>query len=343
MTGALLDATAWAADSLDPLSRHETFVRAVELGVRYESLLRCAMEQNRRLLRRPVGRPTPMQRRRSAEFAKRPGPTGGPEAAAQHTGPVNWHDGGSGPTVLLLNGWGASGLMWPGALVDELERDFRVIRPDNRGSGWSRSALLPCTIADLADDAASILADAGSASAIVLGISMGGMIAQELALRHPRLVTGLILAGTRPPAPLQVAAAGAVMRQALAPMRPGQAPAEYYREVWTGFAGPGFAPAHPDRIEELVAQILRRQTPRRLMVDQARAIGAWHGARRLARLDVPTVVVHGAQDRLMPVGNGMRLAQSVPAATYVELTEVGHLVPQEAPEVLADWVHRFAR
>ena len=74
------------------------------------------------------------------------------------------------------------------------------------------------------------------------------------------------------------------------------------------------------------------------MLDQARAIAAWSGAHRLRRLAVPTTVVHGADDPLIPVRNGMRLAQLVPGARYVELPGVGHLVPYEAPDEVVEVV-----
>ena len=78
----------------------------------------------------------------------------------------------------------------------------------------------------------------------------------------------------------------------------------------------------------MARSIARRPTPRVAVLDQARAIAAWHGAHRLRRLDVPVTVVHG-EDPLVPVRNGMRLAQLIPGARYVE-PRVGHLVPYEA-------------
>ena len=73
------------------------------------------------------------------------------------------------------------------------------------------------------------------------------------------------------------------------------------------------------------------------------AIAAWSGAGRLRRLDVPTTVVHGDHDRLLPVGNGMRLSRLVPGARYLELDGVGHLVPMEAADRLAEVVEHAGR
>ena len=114
---------------------------------------------------------------------------------------VYWAARGRGPALVLINGWSASCKTWPSAWVRELAQTHRVICPDNRGSGWSRFADTPFTLADLADDVAAVLDAEEVRTATVLGISMGGMIAQELALRHPERVERLILVGTRAPAP----------------------------------------------------------------------------------------------------------------------------------------------
>jgi pimeloyl-ACP methyl ester carboxylesterase len=125
---------------------------------------------------------------------------------------VHWHDGGRGPALLLLNGWSASGLVWPESWLARLEERYRVIRIDNRGTGWSRSAPYPFTIADMADDARDVLRACRIDRAAVLGQSMGGMIAQELAIRHGGFVGKLVLAATRPPAPAYVAPAPTCFR-----------------------------------------------------------------------------------------------------------------------------------
>jgi pimeloyl-ACP methyl ester carboxylesterase len=249
---------------------------------------------------------------------------------------VHWHDGGSGPPLLLLNGWTASGLAWPAAFVASLERTFRVVRVDNRGTGWSRASAVPFTIADLADDVAAVLDALELPRATVLGLSMGGMIAQELAMRHRARVERLFLVATRPPAPSQVPPAPGLARTTMA--RPSGPIDAHLRALWAAFCAPGFADAHPEMLDELVHQLVTRVTPRFGVAAQARAMAGWHGANRLARIDVETTVVHGDADELMPVGNGMRLAQLIPKARYVELAGVGHLVPLEAPEVLLDVV-----
>ncbi len=257
-----------------------------------------------------------------------------PDIACRPAPPVHHHDGGSGPAVVMLNGWTASGLVWPAAVVATLERDHRVIRVDNRGSGWSRHAPRPYAIVDLARDVRRLIDDLELVAPTVVGLSMGGMIAQELALRWPAKVGRLVLLGTRPPTPEDTPPPARVTASLLSSPPKGVPLRRFLRDGWATVTGPGFAAEHPERIDEMAASIARRPTPRFAVLDQARAIAAWSGAHRLRALAVPTTVVHGTEDPLIPVRNGMRIAQLVPGARYVELPGVGHLVPYEAPEEL---------
>lgn len=248
----------------------------------------------------------------------------------------NWHEGGAGDAVVLLNGWSASGLVWPDALVERLERECHVVRLDNRGTGWSRQMRRPFTIAHMAGDVVAVLDELGVQRATVVGLSMGGMIAQEVALRHSERVRSLVLLGTRPPNPEYTPPPARMTARLMTAPAPGQSLEDFMRRRWEAMTGPRFVEDHPEAIREMVRSIVARPTPRAAVLDQARAIAAWHGAGRLRRLDVPTTVVHGEDDPLIPVRNGMRLAQLIPGARYVELPGVGHLVPYEAPTQTAD-------
>lgn len=151
------------------LTRHEGFCAAVDAGIRVE-----------RTTRRLAGRAT------------------GPP-------PQSWHVDGDGPPVVLINGWTLSGAVWPRELIDRLATSTSVVRPDNRGTGARRRTPLPFTMADLADDVAAVIDEAALPRPVVVGLSLGGMIAAELAIRHPGHVGGLVLVASRPPNPRQVA------------------------------------------------------------------------------------------------------------------------------------------
>jgi 3-oxoadipate enol-lactonase len=252
---------------------------------------------------------------------------------------VYWREGGAGPALVLLNGWSASGLAWPRAWVIELEDTFRVIRIDNRGTGYSRFAPTPFTMPDLADDVVAVLDETETETATVLGMSMGGMIAQELALRHPDRVDGLILTATRPPAPAFYSSnASEGMWGMLRPPTRDETLEVFLHRLWAGATGKGFAEREPEAMNELVRQIVQRPTPRQMLLHQLRAVNGWGHAERLASIEIPTVVVHGDDDRLLHVENGRRLAKLIPGSQPVELEGVGHLPPVEAPERMLELI-----
>jgi pimeloyl-ACP methyl ester carboxylesterase len=328
------------APALEPFARTAAGSTLLQQGIHVEAFARRRAEHVHRLAGILTGRHDVAEVRRRRELDQRRQLAPDRPDLGRRGPAVHWHGPdrvrGDRPVVVLLNGWTASGLVWPRALVDALTASHDVLRIDNRGAGWSRTAPAPFTLADLADDVADVLDATGATRATVLGLSMGGMIAQELALRHPARVERLVLLGTRPPAPAAVAPAPAVLASVLVAPRAGASLRDVVTLAWSGIGGDAFVRSDRAGLGELVAAVLERPTPRSGVLDQARAIGSWYGAARLRDLDVPTVVVHGTDDRLVPVGNGMRLAQLIPGARYVELRGVGHLVPFEAPHAVAE-------
>ena len=257
---------------------------------------------------------------------------------AATSGPAGWLEAGSGPGVVLVNGWSLSGLVWPAEFLNVVAVTRHVVRMDNRGTGQRRSDRSLFTIADLARDVRDVIEAAALGSPTVVGFSLGGMIAAELALRWPDHVGGLVLVSARPPSPVRVGGRPGILGRALTPPTTDRPLADQFRERWARVSAPGFADRHPERLEEMASAALAPVTPRRTVVAQARAVGAWRGAHRLGNLAVRCTVVHGALDPLSPAENSRRLARLIPDAGYVELDGVGHLVPQEAPERLAELV-----
>ena len=325
----------WLGRLLLQCANNELLAIAICVGIRNEVLLRRAVGRPIERGMKLVGRETPSpncRQRVTASIATY-------STTSDHRGStrrpvVNWHEGGHGPGLLLVNGYTASGLVWPEIWVRQLEDRYHVIRIDNRGTGGSRSAPRPYTIDELADDARDVLRACDIERATVLGFSMGGMIAQELAIRHHEMVDKLVLVATRPPAPAQIPPHGDAYALLLRRPPPGADMREFLTAVWGQTAAENFAADHPDVIDEIVTQLMCQITTRGNVSHQARAIAAWHGAARLGRLAVPTTIVHGNRDRLIPIGNGIRLAQLIPGANYVELPGVGHLVPHEAGDDL---------
>lgn len=322
--------------TLSAYTANESIAIAAEFGIRNEAALRRWLDFQENVVATSTGLETTAIRRRRRELAEVEEFHGDSFRGDAERPAVNWHEGGAGPALLLLNGWTASGLMWPEAWLRRLEERYRVIRVDNRGTGWSRTARYPFTIADLANDARNVLRACGVDHASVLGLSMGGMIAQELAVRHPEVVDKLVLVATRPSTPAQISSDGDAGLSVMKAPPPGADLHEFFVTMWGELAGEGFAADHPEVMSEVADQILTRVTPRAAVLNQARAMWSWHGASRLNRISAPTAVVHGNRDPLIPVGNGMRLARLIPDADYIELPGVGHLVPQEAGEALLE-------
>ena len=325
------------AGVLGPLTASEPIAVAVELGIRNEAVMRRALASAADVGSVVISctAALTMQRRMrvtDTRFINREKASRTTRHGARPV--VHWHRSGNGPPLLLLNGWTASGLAWPETFLRRLEESYDVIRIDNRGTGWSRSAPSPFTIADLADDAREVLDASDIDRAAVLGISMGGMIAQELAIRHSQIVEKLVLVATRPPTPAHTQMGRLVFRLTFGRPPRDRPLREFFVTTWAQTTGDGFAAAHPEVFDELGDQIMQRITPRSGLINQMRAILSWHGPQRLRRISAPTVIVHGDQDPLIAVDNGRGLARLMPAARYVELAGVGHLVAHEAGDIL---------
>ena len=146
--------------ALGPYIASETVAVGVDLGIRTEAAVRRALASGEDIVSAVISRTTSVTacRQRSRVIDARSVEREQASRTAGHRSRpvVHWHRSGDGPPLLLLNGWTASGLAWPEAWLHRLEESYDVIRIDNRGTGWSRSAPSPFTIADLADDARDV-------------------------------------------------------------------------------------------------------------------------------------------------------------------------------------------
>lgn len=328
-----------SAQLAEPIVATRLGSAAVRMTICSEATLRREIARYEGALASATGYPNQNQRRLRAERAERRRLAPGRPTRGRGVPKVFWHGpdavDGTKPLIVLLNGWTASGLVWPHSLIEQLESVADVVRIDNRASGYSRTSPSPFTIAQMADDVADVVRFIGGRSATVAGLSMGGMIAQEFALRHPLLVERLVLCGTRPPSPAGYLSKAAAFDAVVSPRGADESLPDFFRRAWGAAASSGFEEREPDLMDELVELISERPTPRAGVLAQMRALATWAGPDRLAKITSPTVVMHGRDDPLFPVGNGMRLAQLIPHARYIELPNVGHLLPFEAHDDLA--------
>jgi pimeloyl-ACP methyl ester carboxylesterase len=241
-----------------------------------------------------------------------------------------WESTGAGAPVLLVMGLGMNATGW-WRTVPVLAESFRVLAFDNRGVGRSARPPGPYSVAQMADDAVAVLEAAGEASAHVHGISLGGMIAQEIAIRHPGRVRSLVLGCTTPGGARAVPAAAETLAFF---ERRGRMPAE--EAVWASVPynyGPATRRDHGERITQDIAQRLRFPIePEPYRAQLAAALG--HDAHdRLGDLTAPTLVIHGTEDVMVLPANGRLLAEAIPGAELLDGPGAGHLYPTDAPEL----------
>lgn len=240
----------------------------------------------------------------------------------------------SAPPVLMLPWLGGSRLGWA-EVARALSDTCRVIVPDHRDSGDSDSFEEAYTLPDLAYDAAALLLALNAAPAVVVGLSMGGMVAQYLAIRHPELVRALVLVSTTPGG---VGGTPATERGRAALFLPAELEAgERARQAMTFMTAPGFTDAHPEVLDLAEARGRRHPMSADTYKRQFRAIRAHDTAPLLATLQVPTLVIHGDSDDLIPLPDGQRLAASIPGAVLEVYSGTGHMPQLERRgEFLAD-------
>ncbi len=241
-----------------------------------------------------------------------------------------WESEGTGDPVLLIHGLGLSGGAW-WRTVDALAPRMRVITFDHRGIGQSASLTYAYTTEAMADDAVSILDALEIERLHVYGFSLGGMVAQQIALRHPERVQALVLGGTHSGGRRASLPDPEVIEffKRRARMEPAEA-------AWASVPfnyGPRSQAEQPDRIAEDIERRLQNPFNERAYRAQLLAASLHNCYGRLERISAPTLVVHGAQDRIIPVANAHMTAERVPGAQVKILRDAGHLYPTEEPAV----------
>ncbi len=228
---------------------------------------------------------------------------------------------GDGRPLLLITGLGYAIWSWQRQLPD-WSRTFRCIAVENRGTGRSPKPPGPYSIEQMADDAAETLE---GRRAHVAGFSMGGYIAQTLALRHPKLVERLVLVCTGTGGPNFVPTPGETT--AAWEANAGRPPHEFARATMPLSFRPGWTDEHPDEFEALLADRLEFPTPPECWRAQYEACLEW-GARvtPVEEIAARTLVVHGDADRVVGYENGVELARRIPGSRFETFAAAGHLL-----------------
>ena len=260
----------------------------------------------------------------------------------------------SRPAVLLIMGLGMQLVAWPPELVQRLVHDgFRVIRFDNRDIGLSQkldhlgqpSALKlmwsgirfklglpvasPYTLQDMARDALGVLDALGIARVHVAGVSMGGMIAQQVAVLAPERVLSLSSIMSSSGAPGLPQARPQVLQALLSRpnSRDPQAVVAHYVNLFRVIGSPGFAEDQPALRERIVAAVKRNDHPAGALRQFLAVVADGQRAAALARIRTPTLVIHGKADPLLPFACGEDTARRIPGARLVGIEGMGHDLP----------------
>jgi pimeloyl-ACP methyl ester carboxylesterase len=237
---------------------------------------------------------------------------------------------GEGPNLVLIEGLGYHTWMWY-RQIPEFSGKFRTLIYDNRGVGLSDKPPGPYSHEQNADDLAALLNHLEWERTHVLGVSMGGFIAQTFALSYPGSVDRLVLVATgfggpnMVPIPMEAA-------QALLP-RPDLPEEEQIRLAMPiAFGDRSWAEQHPEEFDRIVAWRLEQMQPPEARMAQIMAGVAFNVENRLGEIRAPTLVIAGSEDNVVPPGNADLLAQSIPNARLDIIPGAGHLAFIEQPE-----------
>jgi pimeloyl-ACP methyl ester carboxylesterase len=268
---------------------------------------------------------------------------------------IEYEVDGEGEPLLLVMGLTGQLIDWPAELVELLvAAGFQVIRFDNRDAGLSTefdwvpptrmrtaAALLARRrppagyhISDMAADAAGLLEVLGTGPAHVVGASMGGMIAQQMAIAHPHLVRSLTSVMSNTSDHIHGLPVRKVLLQLARLPQPTRETAEdAAMTVWQLIAGPA---ADVDRLREMVrASVARSFRPEGVLRQLAAIVGSPNRTAGLRRLDVPALVIHGLSDPLVRPSGGIATARAIPRSRLLMFPEMGHDLPEARwPEVV---------
>ncbi|MEY4951526.1 MAG: hypothetical protein RL698_3737 [Pseudomonadota bacterium] len=255
---------------------------------------------------------------------------------------VYYEEHGGGPPLLLIMGLATDSTAWAFQLP-EFARHYRAIAFDNRGVGRTSKPAGPYSIHQMADDAAGVMDALGVARAHVLGVSMGGMIAQELALRHPERVSALVLACTFPEPDATVEDRRSFMVGQLG----GQVSADgelqidvaslnpllFVQQMLPAVFNPSFIASDLPKLMQVFAGALQYGFSMEAILGQVAAVMGHRATDRLHRIAVPTLVLTGDADQLVAPSNSDILAREIPGAKLVKVPGGSHGFNFETPEV----------
>jgi pimeloyl-ACP methyl ester carboxylesterase len=251
---------------------------------------------------------------------------------------IAYESRGEGEPLVMIHGLGYDRHGW-GPLPDLLAVDFRVVLIDNRGVGESDVPDGPYAVSQMAADVAAVLDDAGVAETNVLGVSLGGYIAQEFTLTYPERVRKLVLASTAPGGPRSHPMPAAGMEAfGRFPTMEREAGLRLMVENSLGEHG---VRERPELVEEIYRYRLERAPSIAGWQAQAYAGATFDAYDRIGSIDVPTLVLQGGADTVVDPRNAELLVELIPKARAELVPDRGHLMLWQEGEQVAHIVKEF--
>ena len=247
-------------------------------------------------------------------------------------------EAGAGDPLVLVMGFGGDHLAW-GLQMPALAAKYRVVAFDNRGVGQSDTPDVPYSTPMMADDTVGLMDALGVDRAHICGVSMGGMIAQEIALRHPARVRTLQLHATlaRPDAYMHA------LSEAWRGLRPKASREEWLRSLALWLFAPVTFAERPEFVELVLQNALANPYPQSLVgfLRQGEAVRAHDTLERLGEIRCPTLVSVAEHDVLVPPRFSHQIAQHVPGAEMKTIAGAGHAYMLERPDAFNRMVLDF--
>jgi pimeloyl-ACP methyl ester carboxylesterase len=249
---------------------------------------------------------------------------------------------GNGHPLVALNGFAATSADWDPLFIERLASANQLILLDNRGIGRSTDDGRAFDIAQLADDAARVIETLSVERTNLLGWSMGGFVAQTLALQHPDRVNKLVLVSTDPGGANAVLASAEVWSRLI---DLSGTPHEQARRLLSLLFPSDVAESIYRQFGDIVAAARAQLSPD-LINRQVAAMDAWHHTgigNRLQKVNVPVLIATGTADIVIPPSNALRLVNDIPGAWLAQFNGGGHAFMAQYPRPLADLINSFLK
>ena len=249
---------------------------------------------------------------------------------------------GEGFPLVMIHGFSANLDWWPQSIINELSKTFKVILLDNRGAGRTDKPDMEYSIRLFADDTAGLMDALNIKKAFIIGLSMGGMIAQELTLNYPEKVEKLILCGTSCGGSKATTPSAETLKIIMRD-RDAITQEEAIREWILKLFSKDFIMNNSEYIENFVQRGLIAPIPPYNYRLQTKAVFQFNAGRKLKEIKTSTLVLHGKKDIMLPPENAETIYKLIPDAKLHIFDEIGHLIFSEKPKEVLTIVMDFLK